>query len=92
MRQMMSLGGFVFSLSEGTPYEGLQRTSDGGWVAVACYGQKPMSQNTGQQLENITVTGSWFQGHGIANLNDLRALQNHRALLGLAYSYGSHFN
>ena len=23
MRQMMSLGGFVFSLSEGTPYEGL---------------------------------------------------------------------
>jgi phage protein U len=25
---MMSLGGFVFSLSEGTPYKGLQRTSD----------------------------------------------------------------
>jgi hypothetical protein len=23
MRQMMSLGGFVFSLSEGTPYKGL---------------------------------------------------------------------
>ncbi|MBU2021424.1 MAG: hypothetical protein KKA29_03805 [Gammaproteobacteria bacterium] len=29
MRQMMSLGGFVFSLSEGTAYEGLQRTSYG---------------------------------------------------------------
>ena len=39
MRQMMSLGGFVFSLSEGTPYEGLQRTSDGGWGAVVRYGQ-----------------------------------------------------
>ncbi|GGN37565.1 MULTISPECIES: hypothetical protein [Marinomonas] len=45
MRQMMSLGGFVFSLSEGTPYEGLQRTSDGGWVAVARYGQKLISQD-----------------------------------------------
>ena len=39
MRQMMSLGGFVFSLSEGKPYEGLPRTSDGGWVAVVRYGQ-----------------------------------------------------
>ncbi|AEF54586.1 hypothetical protein Mar181_1544 [Marinomonas posidonica IVIA-Po-181] len=35
MRQMMSLGGFVFSLSEGSPYEGLQHMSEGGWVAVA---------------------------------------------------------
>jgi uncharacterized protein len=89
MRQMMSLGGFVFSLSEGTPYEGLQRTSDGGWVAVARYGQKPMSQNTGQQLENITVTGTWFQGDGMANLNALRALQNQRAPLVLADGYGN---
>jgi hypothetical protein len=89
MRQMMSLGGFVFSLSEGTPYEGLQRTSDGGWVAVARYGQKPMSQNTGQQLENITVTGTWFQGDGMANLNALRALQNQREPLVLADGYGN---
>jgi phage protein U len=64
MRQMMSLGGFVFSLSEGTPY-------------------------TGQQLENITVTGTWFQGDGMANLNALRALQNQRAPLVLADGYGN---
>lgn len=88
MRQMMSLGGFVFSLSEGTPYEGLQRTSDGGWVAVARYGQKPMSQNTGQQLENITVTGTWFQGDGMANLNALRALRALQKKTASAFGVG----
>ncbi|MBJ7540033.1 phage tail protein [Marinomonas transparens] len=83
MRQMMSLGGFVFSLSDGTPYEGLQRTSSGGWVTVPRYGQKPMSQNTGQQLENITITGTWFKADGMANMDALRALQNKREPLVL---------
>lgn len=83
MRQMMSLGGFVFSLSDGTPYEGLQRTSDGGWVTVPRYGQKPISQNTGQQLENITITGTWFKADGMANMDALRALQNKREPLVL---------
>jgi len=89
MPQMMSLGGFVFSLSEGTPYEGLQRTSDGGWVTVFRYGQKPLSQNTGQQLENITLTGTWFQSQGMSNLGSLRTLQNKREPLVLADGYGN---
>lgn len=88
MRQMMSLGGFVFSLSEGTPYEGLQRTSDGGWVTVPRYGQKPISQNTGQALENISVTGTWFRGEGMSNMDKLRALQAKRAPLVLSDGYG----
>ncbi|NRD72704.1 phage tail protein [Shewanella sp. VB17] len=89
MRQMMSLGGFVFSLSEGTPYEGLQRSSDGGWVTVPRYGQKPMSQNTGQQLENINITGTWFRGEGMLNVDKLRSLQAKREPLVLTDGYGN---
>lgn len=89
MPQMMSLGGFVFSLSEGTAYEGLQRTSDGGSVSVSRYGQKPLSQNTSQQLENITLTGTWFQSQGMIHLAALRALQNKRQPLVLADGYGN---
>lgn len=88
MKQMMSLGGFVFSLSEGTTYEGLTRTSDGGWVTVPRYGQKPLSQNTGQQLENINITGSWFGGNGMANMDKLRTLQAKRLPLVLTDGYG----
>ncbi|MBJ7536627.1 phage tail protein [Marinomonas transparens] len=93
MPKMMCLnygdGEFVFSLSEGTPYEGLQRTSDGGWSTVARYGQKPMSKNTGQQLENITITGTWFQAKGMTNLSMLRFLQNQREPVGLTDGYGN---
>lgn len=88
MRQMLALGEFVFSLSEGTPYEGLQRTSDGGWVTVPRYGQKPISQNTGQALENINVTGTWFRGEGMGNIDKLRELQGKRAPLVLTDGYG----
>jgi phage protein U len=89
MRQMMSLGGFVFSLSEHTPYEALQRTSDGGWVTVPRYGQKPISQNTGQQLERISMTGTWFRGQGMTNMDKLRALQAKREPLVLTDGYGN---
>lgn len=89
MRQMMSLGGFVFSLSEGTPYGGLSRISDGGWVTVPRYSQKPISQNTGQQLENINITGTWFRGEGMANISKLRALQAKRKPLVLTDGYGN---
>lgn len=89
MKQMMSLGGFVFSLGQGTPYTGLQRTSDGGWNTIARYGQKPISQNTGQSLENISLTGAWFKAEGLDNLASLRALQNQREPLVLADGYGN---
>jgi hypothetical protein len=29
-----------------------------------------MSQNTDQQLENITLTGTWFKADGMANLQN----------------------
>ncbi|ADZ91116.1 phage tail protein [Marinomonas mediterranea] len=89
MPQMMSLGGFVFALNEGTPYEGLQRTSSGGWVPVQRYGQKPLSQNTGQPLENITLTGTWFQAEGMSHITELRDLQAQCEALVLADGYGN---
>jgi len=55
MKQMMSLGGIVFSLGQGKPYIGLQLTSDGSWRTITRYGQKPISHNTGQSLENISL-------------------------------------
>lgn len=85
----MSLGGFVFSLSEGTAYEGLQRTSSGGWVAVPRYGQKPISQNTGQQLGCITFTGTWFRAGGMESIDKLRELQSKREPLVLVDGYGN---
>ncbi|KUI98977.1 phage tail protein [Vibrio sp. MEBiC08052] len=88
MRQMMSLGGFVFSLSEQTPYESLQRTSDGGWVSVPRYGQKPISQNMGQSLEKISINGTWFRGEGMNNMKALRQLQAQRKPLVLSDGYG----
>ncbi|QMV14723.1 phage tail protein [Vibrio spartinae] len=88
MSKMMSLGEFVFSLSERTPYEGLQRTSDGGWVTVPRYGQKPISQNMGQNLDKISINGTWFRGEGMDNMKALRQLQAQRKPLVLADGYG----
>ena len=79
----------MFSLSEGTPYEGLVRSSDGGWITVPRYGQKPVSQNTGQQLENISITGNWFKGDGMASMDKLRALQAKRLPMVLTDGYGN---
>ena len=89
MRQMLSLGGFVFSLSGDTPYEGLSRTSTGGWVTVPRYGQKPLSQNTGIPLQTISLSGTWFKGEGMRNMSKLRALQQRREPLVLADGHGN---
>lgn len=89
MKQMLSLGGFVFSLGEKTPYVGLKRSSDGGFRSVARYGQKPIGQNTGQSLESISLTGEWFKSEGADNIARLRALQNQRKPLVLADGYGN---
>ncbi|ASA54663.1 phage tail protein [Vibrio gazogenes] len=88
MKEMMSLGGFAFSLSNHTPYEGLQRTSNGGWVTVPRYGQKPISQNLGQPLDKISMTGTWFHGEGMKNMQALRQLQAQRKPLVLMDGYG----
>lgn len=88
MKQMMSLGGFVFSFYQNTPYSGLTRSSDGGWVTVPRYGQKPISQNTGQALENINLTGEWYGGDAMTSMDELRALQNKRLPVLLVDGYG----
>jgi hypothetical protein len=88
MKQMLALGGFVFSLSKNTPYEGLSRTSDGGFVTVPRYNGKPLSQNTGQGLENISLTGTWFKYEGMQNMQSLRDLQKQGKPLVLSDGYG----
>jgi phage protein U len=74
--QMLTLGGFVFSVSEKTPYHGLTRTSGGGFQTVPIFGAKPLSFNTGQPLENIKITCEWYYQEGMQSVDDLRALQN----------------
>ncbi len=88
MRQMLSLGGFVFSLGDGTAYESLQRTSGGGWVVVSRFGQKPVSQHTGSPLDVIVLSGSWFRGEGMLSVDGLRALQAKAEPLVLVDGYG----
>ncbi|WP_125782820.1 phage tail protein [Pseudoalteromonas rubra] len=75
MRQMMSLGDFVFSLSEGTPYTDQQIVTDGGWTVIPRYGQQPLSQQTGAKLGRRTINGEWHYAKGMGNLDTLRQLQ-----------------
>lgn len=89
MRQMLALGDFVFSLSENTPYEGLTRSSDGGFVTIPRYNSKPLSQNTGQGLENISISGTWFKRDGSKNINLLKELQNRCKAQVLIDGYGN---
>ncbi len=88
MKQMLALGDFVFSLSKNTPYEGLSRTSDGGFITVPRYNGKPFLQNTGQGLENITLTGIWFKYEGMQNMQTLREMQAQCKPLVLNDAYG----
>lgn len=79
MRQQMALGEeFIFSLSSGFPYSSLQRKSDGGWIEVDITYAKPSSQNTGQALEQIQLSGTAFYAAGMLKLDELRAMQNKR--------------
>lgn len=79
MRQQMALGEeFIFSLSSGFPYSSLQRKSDGGWIEVDITYAKPSSQNTGQALEQIQLSGIAFYATGMLKLDELRAMQSKR--------------
>ena len=79
MRQQMALGEeFVFSLGSGFPYSSLQRRSDGGWIEIDITYAKPGSQNTGQALEQIRLSGTAFYAAGMQRLDELRAMQNER--------------
>ena len=75
MRQQAALGEFVFSPYKDSAYESLTRNSDGGWVTTDRAGQQPGSQNTGQGLDTIVITGSVIGPTGQSLLQQLRALQ-----------------
>jgi len=74
----MALGGFVFGLSTGFPYERLERSSDGGWVDVDIISSKPKSHQTGQGLQALRISGKAARGAGMTKLDELRALQDAR--------------
>ena len=74
MKNMLVWGDFTFSVSDGTPYEGLQRVTDGGFTSVKLYGRKPLTQFSGQALETITVSGTWHYASGMDKFNELRRL------------------
>lgn len=89
MTQQMSLGGFVFGLADETGYDQSTRTTDGGWSRQPRYGQKPLSQNSGPQLDTRSYSGKWFGAPGMASLNSLRKLQADREPKVLTDGYGN---
>jgi len=78
MSQQMALGGFVFGLSSGFPYETLDRKTTGGWVSLDIISSKPRSHQTGQGLEEIRLNGKAQWAEGMARLDELRAMANAR--------------
>ena len=88
MRQQLALGDFVFSLGRSFPYKSLERKSDGGWVEIDLVYTSPSSQNTGQGLQRIRLSGTAFYATAMERLNELRALQGQRAPLQLVDGRG----
>lgn len=78
MAQQMALGGFVFGLSSGFPYESLDRKTSGGWVSLDIISSKPRSHQTGQGLEELRLNGKAQYAAGMAKLDELRAMADAR--------------
>ena len=78
MAQQMALGGFVFGLSSGFPYESLDRKTSGGWVSLDIISSKPRSHQTGQGLEELRLNGKAQFAAGMAKLDELRAMADAR--------------
>lgn len=78
MAQQMALGGFVFGLSSGFPYESLDRKTSGGWVSLDIISSKPRSHQTGQGLEELRLNGKAQYAAGMARLDELRAMADAR--------------
>lgn len=78
MAQQMALGDFVFSLSSGFPYDTLDRKASGGWVTMDIISGKPLSQNTGQGLETVRLSGKAQFSAGMAKVQRLREMANAR--------------
>lgn len=88
MRQQMALGGFIFGLSTGFPYERLERSADGGWVSLDIISSKPKSHQTGQGLQSLRISGKTSKGAGMDKLDELRALQDARTPYALVDGIG----
>uniref|UniRef100_A0A6M3KNW0 Tail protein n=1 Tax=viral metagenome TaxID=1070528 RepID=A0A6M3KNW0_9ZZZZ len=88
MHQQAALGDFVFSIAKNSAYDRLTRRSTGGWVTLETLNAKPSSQNTGQGLETITISGSVYGAAGMEQMNQLRALQAQRKPLALVTGQG----
>lgn len=78
MAQQMALGDFVFSLSSGFPYDTLDRKTSGGWVTMEIISGKPLSQNTGQGLETVRLSGKAQFSAGMAKVQRLREMASAR--------------
>lgn len=78
MAQQMALGGFVFGLSSGFPYDSLDRKTTGGWVSLDIISSKPRSHQTGQGLETLRLQGKAQWAAGMARVDELRAMANAR--------------
>ena len=88
MRHMLRVGGITLSQGQGTGYDTLTRTSDGGWTKLDRYDQKPISQNTGQEFETLRITGTWFRSDGLRNIQQWRELQSKREPVIVVDGYG----
>lgn len=75
MKNQLSVGGFIFGLPNKTAYDQLVRRSSGGWVNVNIMNAKPLSHNTGQGPETITISGKVHGVPGMDALDSLRTLQ-----------------
>ncbi|MGC5702372.1 phage tail protein [Pseudomonas sp. NFXW11] len=88
MKQQMALGDFIFGLSRGFAYSALTRTTDGGWTSLDILASKPRSNQGGQKLETLQITGQAMYGVAMQRLDELRALQARRAPLPLIDGVG----
>lgn len=88
MHQQMALGPFVFSLGRGFAYSRLERKSDGGWIEIDLAYASPSSQNTGQGLQEIRITGTAYYAQAMQRLRELRELQAERRPLSLVDGLG----
>ncbi|MFK3792236.1 phage tail protein [Pseudomonas piscis] len=88
MKQQMALGDFIFGLSRSFAYDSLVRTTDGGWKPLNILVSKPRTNQGGQALETLKITGKAMYGVAMARLDELRALQARRVPLPLIDGVG----
>ncbi|SDI11392.1 hypothetical protein SAMN04488136_1687 [Vibrio xiamenensis] len=79
---------FVFSVANGTEYESLSTSSQGGWVNLDIMDGKAVSQNTHEPLDSKTLKGKWFGAQGRVSIRRLREIKKLRSPVLLTDDYG----